>query len=142
MKMNSSFKVPRNAIGYTFTRKIGSLFLSVAIQNQLIREYCNKRNLNLSLPTVESYWSNCFHQLFALCSKIETGSHIILYSAAMMPREKKYVELQKLISNKNIVFHFIQENIYGCLADKEIELAMLDYRLREYVGKSKILEII
>jgi sporadic carbohydrate cluster protein (TIGR04323 family) len=137
--MTISSDVSGNAIGYSFTRKFGSLFLSVAIQNKLIREYCTNKGLHLSLPVVESHWNDCYHQLFGLCNKVETGSHIILYSAAMMPDNKKYIELKKLIADKDIKFHFIQENINGKLGNKDIELAMLDYRLREYVGKSKIL---
>lgn len=139
--MSSSSNISRNAIGYTFTRKFGSLFLSVAIQNKLIREYCVNKSLHLSLPVVESHWNDCYHQLFGLCNKVESGSHIILYSAAMMPRDKKYTKLNKLISDKDIEFHFIQENINGKLGNKDIELAMLDYRLREYVGKSKIFTV-
>jgi sporadic carbohydrate cluster protein (TIGR04323 family) len=128
------------AVGYAFTRIFGNQFIPVAIQNKLIRDYCSKKNLLLSLPVVESYWKNCFHQLFSLCEKIESNDHIILYSAAMMPSDYKYSIVKKMVLQKNITFHFIQENVEGILGQRHIELTLLDYKLRKYIGVSKYKE--
>ena len=116
-----------NFYSYTFSRHFGSYYMPVPAQSLCIREYVAKIKGNFFLPTVESKYSDCYHQLFGLAQQVEGGACIIMYSMLMLPRTEKLELFLNVCKERNIYLGFVLENLV-ILTDRELlKIAMRDY---------------
>ncbi len=101
-----------NIRGYIFSRPFMGERVPQSVQSLLIRDYCNKNNLNFNLHAVEYTMPNCF-LIFESCLKeLERFDGIVMYSLFQLPEDdikrKKYLD-SVIIKNKKL--HFAIENI-------------------------------
>lgn len=117
--------------GYVTSRAFSNLYIPVPAQNSSLREYCSRNKSIYILPPLESYYNNCYHQLFGLINDVPLDSEIVIYSILMLPIFDQH-KLNKIVSassKKNIVFHFVLENLKSSLNSKSINTEILNYKL-------------
>lgn len=96
--------------GYVTSKEFGGMVIPVPAQNSCLREFVASRSGQYVLPTLESHFDNCFHQLFGLVRIIEKNSAIVMYSISLLPvGEKLSLFLQKC-TDKNLTLCFVLEN--------------------------------
>jgi sporadic carbohydrate cluster protein (TIGR04323 family) len=120
--------------GYVTSRSFSSLYIPVPAQNSVLREYCVRKNAIYVLPPLESFYPNCYHQLFGLLHDVPVNSNIIMYSLLMLPIDssKKLSKLNSICSTKNIRFHFVLENFISSIQDQSFKNELLNYRLNSF----------
>ena len=118
--------------GYVTSRSIGRMIIPVPAQNSALREYVALQNGTYVLPPLESYYDNCFHQLFDLINHLPNRGIVIMYSLQMLPSEDKLGILAQKCREREIQFVFVLENCRGLIDDGPIVAELLNYRLGKY----------
>ena len=124
-----------NYYGYVTSRKIGPMMIPVPTQNSALREFVQRKCGIYILPSLESRYINCFHQLFGLIQSVPTFGSVVMYSVLMLPRGDKLKKLQKISNTKEISFGFALENVYSELNDIVLD-EIKTYNLQNYVSRS------
>lgn len=115
--------------GYVTSRPFGQMIVPVPAQNSCIREYVLKKNGLYILPPLESYYENCYHQLFGLLTELPPGATIIMYSLSILPiaDSVKMSKIRTFSINKNLNFAFVLENFECRLDDNKFDSEALSY---------------
>tara|TARA_B100000945_G_C20323588_1_gene568867 strand:- start:427 stop:825 length:399 start_codon:yes stop_codon:yes gene_type:complete len=93
--------------GYNFSRDFMGERVPQHVQNIVIRDFCQKRNLNFLLSASEYSMSNSFHILKDLLNNMSGIYGIVAYSLFQMPHddnERKKIFNQVLRKKKKIFF--------------------------------------
>lgn len=98
--------------GYIFSRMFMGERVPQSVQSLLIRDYCQKNNLEFNLHAVEYTMPNCFLVFESCLNELKNFDGIVLYSLFQLPeddfRRNKYIE--RVIIEKKKLF-FALENI-------------------------------
>ena len=79
-------------IGYVTSRSFQGLTIPVPAQNSCLREFAKAKKLPYVLPPLEHYFEDCYMQLFTVLKLMKDGDIMAMYSAAMLPTNKKKLE--------------------------------------------------
>tara|TARA_Y100001958_G_scaffold66186_1_gene44518 strand:- start:175 stop:567 length:393 start_codon:yes stop_codon:yes gene_type:complete len=93
--------------GYNFSRDFMGERVPQHVQNIVIRDFCQKRNLNFLLSASEYSMPNSFHILKDLTNNMSGLYGIVAYSLFQMPYnddERKKIFKKVLEKNKKIFF--------------------------------------
>lgn len=97
--------------GYVKLKSFNDIYLPPAIQNLIIKNYCEQNNLTFKLSVNELNIDNCYMELFFILRKIKKIDGLIMNSIYMLPQDKKDFNLFcSLYSKRNIELIFIFEN--------------------------------
>jgi sporadic carbohydrate cluster protein (TIGR04323 family) len=98
--------------GYIFSRKIDGSFIPHRVQNLVIKDYCQRKNLFFKLSATEYKMKDSYIMLNAVLKELNKIDGIVFYSIFMLPdnigiRKKIY----KLLLNSKKKLHFALEEI-------------------------------
>ena len=116
---------------YVIPKKSYHMQIPIRVQVKYALDYCNKHNLEYSLPKTESIFSDDKHILPGI---LETYSTIITFSIGLFgPREYFALTEQKYSnSSHNIALHFTYENKVMGLDEVLNDLEMIErYKIVE-----------
>tara|TARA_B100001123_G_C14929751_1_gene875215 strand:+ start:210 stop:611 length:402 start_codon:yes stop_codon:yes gene_type:complete len=101
-----------NFRGYIFSRAFMEERVPQHIQNIIIRDYCNKNNLNYLLSAAEYRMKNCHLMLEEILNDMKNIRGIVAYSLFQMPEnnEKRKKIFETMIKLKKEI-HFAVENL-------------------------------
>ena len=95
---------------YTNLRKFDDFYIPGPIQNLIIRDYCQKKNLKFSLPVEEYIFEDCYIELEGILTDIKKSKGIIMCSYSIFPQSEKYVKhFCRSFFTNNRELHFILE---------------------------------
>tara|TARA_A100001037_G_scaffold220606_1_gene198409 strand:- start:87 stop:491 length:405 start_codon:yes stop_codon:yes gene_type:complete len=98
--------------GYNFSRSFMGERVPQHVQNIVIKDYCQKNNLNFLLSATEYSMKNSFFILNQLINDMQNIHGIVAYSIFQMPYDnQKRERLFKKILNKNKKIFFACENL-------------------------------
>jgi len=94
---------------YIFSREINGGIIPHRVQNIIIREYCDERDIPFSLSATELNFEKSYNVLFNL---LNTCDEIIFYSFFMFPEDESIRnEIYELIKKNDLKIHFCAEEI-------------------------------
>lgn len=97
--------------GYVQLKNFNNIYLPPAIQNLIIKNYCEQNNLTFKLSVNELNIKNCYMELFFILRNIKKIDGLIMNSIYMLPQDRKDFNLFcSLYSKRNIELIFIFEN--------------------------------
>lgn len=106
--MNSEKKIYQ---GYVQLNQFKEIYLPPAIQNLLIKNFCDQNNITFKLSINEHYIKNCYMELFSILRKTKKIDGIIMTSIHMLPQDKKnFLLFLKLYKKRKLKLIFIFEN--------------------------------
>ena len=109
--MNSKILKKKIYQGYVKLKSFNNIYLPPAIQNLIIKNYCEQNNLTFKLSVNELNIENCFMELFFILRNIKKIDGLIMNSIYMLPKDIKDFNLFcSLYSKRNIELIFIFEN--------------------------------
>lgn len=129
--------------GYVTSRPFGGLVMPVPAQNSCIREYVSRNNGIYILPPLESYYPNCYHQLFGLLHAVPYSAKIVTYSVTILPldNKNKIAEIKRISTEKSIQFAFVLENLECSLNDDKFTKEVNNYNMRDVtLNVNKLME--
>jgi len=97
--------------GYIFSREINGNFIPQRVQNLVIKDFAERKNIFYKLSQTEYIMKNSYLMLHALLGDLKSIDGIIFYSLEMLP-EKSSIRndiLKKLILNKKIIYFALEE---------------------------------
>ena len=97
--------------GYIFSREINGNFIPQRVQNLVIKDFAERKNIFYKLSQTEYIMKNSYFMLNALLGNLKSIDGIIFYSLEMLP-EKSSIRnniLKKLILNKKIIYFALEE---------------------------------
>lgn len=98
--------------GYIFSRKIDGNFIPHRVQNLVIKDYCDRKNLFFKLSGTEYKMENCYLMLNSLLKNLLKIDGIIFYSLFMLPEKKENrKKIYDRIIKKNKKLYFALEDI-------------------------------
>ena len=97
--------------GYIFSRKINGNFIPQRVQNLVIREFSNRKNIIFKLSSTEYNMKNSYIMLSSLVDDFDSIDGVIFYSIEQLLDNKKNCLkiLNLLISNKKTIFFALEE---------------------------------
>lgn len=97
--------------GYIFSRKINGNFIPQRVQNLVIREFANRKNITFKLSSTEYNMKNSYIMLSSLEDDFDSIDGVIFYSIEqLLDNKKKCLKiLNFLINNKKIIFFALEE---------------------------------
>lgn len=132
--MNSKKKIYQ---GYVQLNQFKEIYLPPAIQNLLIKNFCDQNNVTFKLSINEHYIKNCYMELFSILRKIKKIDGIIMTSIHMLPQDKKNFSLFiKLYKKRKLKLIFIFENKK---INNSIELIKIHKKYLKYQSFDNIL---
>lgn len=97
--------------GYVQLKNFNNIYLPPAIQNLIIKNYCEQNNLTFKLSVNELNIKNCYMELFFILRNIKKIDGLIMNSIYMLPQDRKdFNFFCSLYSKRNIELIFIFEN--------------------------------
>jgi len=110
----------KNAQGYVFLKNFNNIYLPTYVQNLLIKNTCEQKNLSFNLSVNEQNIKNCWMELFSIIKKKEINV-IVMASIFMLPDNKKdFKKFCDILRKNKKEFIFIFENI-SCKNLKELK---------------------
>tara|TARA_B100000575_G_scaffold292129_2_gene299740 strand:- start:480 stop:881 length:402 start_codon:yes stop_codon:yes gene_type:complete len=98
--------------GYVTSRSFNGYSLPVPVQNKLLRYHSKEQELIYLLPQCELFIDNNYMSLFETLKNLKQNSNLGMCSMYMLPDNKeKFESVIKFIKDKNIIMHFIFENV-------------------------------
>ncbi len=98
-------------LGYVTSRSFQGLTIPVPAQNSCLREFAKAQKLVYVLPPLEHYFQNCYMQLFTVIKSMQDGDILAMYSAAMLPTNKKKLEfIFSELKYLDAKMHFVLES--------------------------------
>lgn len=98
--------------GYISSRAIGGQIIPQRVQNLVIRNYAQTRNMLFLLSATEYYMDNCYMILNALIAELDSLAGIIFYSVHLLPSEfQQRRQLYEAIITKECSLHFALEEL-------------------------------
>tara|TARA_B100000963_G_C22597981_1_gene658809 strand:+ start:808 stop:1212 length:405 start_codon:yes stop_codon:yes gene_type:complete len=110
--MKNPKKSNRGYRGYIFSRKVKGLLIPQKVQNLVIRDYADRKELFFKLSKVEYSFKKSYLMLKSLLKEIKHLNGLIIYSINLLPEKKSERKnfLSKIIKNKKQV-HFALEEL-------------------------------
>lgn len=101
-----------NVKGYIFSRSFFEERVPQHVQNIVIKDFCNKNNLNFMMSATEYSTQNTYFILFELIKNIKKIDGLVFYSLFQLPENenKRKIILNKILKNKKKIF-FAVENL-------------------------------
>jgi sporadic carbohydrate cluster protein (TIGR04323 family) len=97
--------------GYVKLQSFNNIYLPPAIQNLIIKNYCEQNNFIFKLSVNEHNIKNCYMELFFILRNIKKINGIIMNSIYMLPQDKKnFSYFIKLYKKRKLKIIFIFEN--------------------------------
>jgi len=116
--------------GYVFSRPFMGERVPQHIQNQVIREYCNRNQLQFLLSSTEYAMQDCHLMLKQVLCNLDTISGIVAYSLFQLPEAQ---DLRKAIYGQLIngkkALHFAVEGIQA-RTQEDFERIEVFWRIR------------
>tara|TARA_B100001057_G_scaffold494715_1_gene591883 strand:+ start:423 stop:821 length:399 start_codon:yes stop_codon:yes gene_type:complete len=98
--------------GYNFSRNFMGERVPQHVQNIVIKDFCNKNNLNLQLSATEHVMKDSFLIFYELINNINDLHGIVSYSLFLMPEDDdERTKIFKKIIKKRKVIYFAVENM-------------------------------
>ena len=97
--------------GYIFSREISGNHIPQRVQNLVIKDFTNRKNIFFKLSATEYKMKNSYYILKSLLKDISNLDGVIFYSYEMLPTNKKIrlSLLQKIIKSKKKIFFALEE---------------------------------
>mgnify|MGYP000035236443 FL=1 len=97
--------------GYIFSREISGNHIPQRVQNLVIKDFTNRKNIFFKLSATEYKMKNSYYILKSLLKDISNLDGVIFYSYEMLPDNKnlRLAILQKLINKKKKIFFALEE---------------------------------
>ena len=107
-----SYKCDKKYRGYLTSREFNGMRLPQHIQNQLIVNYCAKKNFEYMLSEVEHTMLNCYMILQGMIKSIGKISGIVCCSIYQLPQDQttRLKIYKNIVENKKSI-HFVIENL-------------------------------
>lgn len=97
--------------GYVCPTEFNNIYLPPAVQNLLIKNYCEQNNAIYKLSVNELNIKNSHMELFFTLKKIKKIDGLVMTSIYMLPQDKKNFSLfLKLYKKRKLTLMFIFEN--------------------------------
>ena len=110
----------KNAQGYIFLKHFNNIYLPTYVQNLLIKNTCEQKNLLFNLSANEQNIKDCWMELFSIIKKKEIDV-IVMASMHMLPNNTKdFKKFCDILQKNKKEFIFIFENI-SCQNLKELK---------------------
>ena len=121
----------RNVRGYNFSRSFMGERAPQHVQNIVIKDFCNKNNLNFLLSATEYSMKNSTYILNELINDLENLYGIVAYSIFQLPENEKKRKnmLNKILKKKRKIF-FACENL-KVTNKNELEAVETIWRIRK-----------
>tara|TARA_B100000941_G_C28231879_1_gene411977 strand:+ start:106 stop:522 length:417 start_codon:yes stop_codon:yes gene_type:complete len=121
----------RNVRGYNFSRSFMGERAPQHVQNIVIKDFCNKNNLNFLLSATEYSMKNSTYILNELINDLENLNGIVAYSIFQLPENetKRKNMLNKILKKKRKIF-FACENL-KVTNKNELEAVETIWRIRK-----------
>lgn len=105
------YKEPSGFRGYIFSRSINGNFIPQRVQNLVIKDFANRKNLFFKLSSTEYIMNDCYLMLNALIKELKSLQGVIFYSFEMLPASKKKREelIKKILLKKKILYFALEE---------------------------------
>ena len=102
----------KNVRGYNFSRSFMGERVPQHVQNIIIKDFCNKNNLNFLLSATEYSMKNSYYILNQLLNNLNNLDGIVAYSVFQMPYDnlKRKKIFNKIFKKKKRLF-FACENL-------------------------------
>ena len=98
--------------GYCTNAEFGGYRIPVPVQNLVLRDYVQRRNLLFRLSINELQFPNCYLQLLGLLPQLATLEGVIMCSLFMLPKDP---EMRRMIYREFLKqgasLHFVLENV-------------------------------
>ena len=121
--------------GYNFSRSFMGERVPQHVQNIVIKDYCQKNNLNFLLSATEYSMKNSFYILNQLVNNMNGIQGIIAYSVFQMPFDNyKREKIFKKILNKKKEIFFACENL-KISSTKDIDRIRKIWNLKKITSK-------
>ena len=110
--MKNQKKSNKGYRGYIFSRKVKGILIPQKVQNLVIRDYAERKDLFFKLSKVEYSFEKSYLMLKSLLKEIKYLNGLIIYSINLLPEKKndRINFLSKIIKNKKKV-HFALEEL-------------------------------
>ena len=97
--------------GYIFSRPFFDERAPQHIQNIVIREFCEKNNLNYQLSVSEYAFENSFSILLQVVKELEKVHGIVAYSLFQMPEEKSLRQkvFKKILGKQKVIYFALED---------------------------------
>ena len=100
------------ARGYIFSRPFMGERVPQHIQNQVIRDYCKRNQLEFLLSSTEYAMPDCHLMLEQVLGNLHTVSGVVAYSLFQLPEaQAKRQEIYEQFINQKKILHFALEGI-------------------------------
>jgi sporadic carbohydrate cluster protein (TIGR04323 family) len=101
--------------GYIASRAVNGSSVPQRVQNLVVRDYAQNKNVDFKLSAVEYIMPGCFMILEDVLNELPTLEGVIMYSLFMMPDDKKRRrDIFDRILREGCVFHAALENLSIC----------------------------
>ena len=74
--------------GYIASRKVAGSVIPQRVQNLVVRDFCNSRNITFKLSAVEYIMPECYMILEEVLRELPSLEGIVIYSVFMLPQDK------------------------------------------------------
>lgn len=110
--MNEARNSGRGHRGYIASRPIGAHRVPQHVQNLVLRDYAQRRNLRYRLSATEYAMAHCYMMLAQLTEELPHIDGIILYSMFMLPeRAERRLALYERVLAANATLHAAIEDL-------------------------------
>jgi len=116
--------------GYVFSRPFMGERVPQHIQNQVIRDYCNRNQLQFLLSSTEYAMQDCHLILEQVLCNLDTLSGIVAYSLFQLPEDQtRRKSVYEQCINKKKALHFAVEGIQA-RSQEDCERIEMIWRIR------------
>ena len=123
--------------GYVRPTEFNNIYLPPAVQNLLIKNYCEQNNAIYKLSVNELNIKNSYMELFFILKKIKKIDGLVMTSIYMLPQDKKNFSLfLKLYKKRKLTLMFIFENKK---VDNWKEIASLHKKYMQYKAFNEVI---
>lgn len=97
--------------GYIASRAVNGNSIPQRVQNLVVREYAQNKNIEYKLSAVEYIMPNCYMVLEGVLGELPKIEGIIMYSLFMLPKDKKHrSSILRRIMDQGCILHAALEN--------------------------------
>ena len=104
----------RKVKGYIFSRPFLDERVPQHIQNIVLRDYCNNKNLQFLMSATEYSTNNSSYIFFELLDNLNSYDGILLYSIFQLPKNKilRYKIYSKVLKKKKYLFFAVEDYVF------------------------------
>ena len=106
--------------GYNFSRNFMGERVPQHVQNIVIKDFCNKNNLNLQLSVTEHVMKDSFLIFYELMNNINNLHGIVSYSLFLMPEnDYERIKIFKKVIKKKVIYFAVENMKLENISDLE-----------------------